>query len=482
MLKLCRPALAVLLVLALVPRGASATGKNPRSARIRGERVLSSVHFEGGMLVAQLSIRDVDEHQPSIVNGVLSDEAADLQLLLRLSTQAPGVMGLSVSGVPVPYQRILVHFDNLSASGSLDLALIPSVSVADGWFYSSHIALPALDAAGDPLGARWRISVERQPMVELVLDTDMDPAPTLWRATLPQPRLRFEGPLIDRALPYGPTPEADARVAAANLVLADIALGNFASAAAIYRRELTAWVQSLLDPRRYSEVEGLSTELLSDVDENILRALDVLPVSGECAPGRRAECRAWAGAALLRALALGVFAELEAARSVQADYHWDAAYVYSRALVRSLAESEDLCLSAWPAAAAPSTCEMVSSLDAAFADSAGALEADTARIRHAILSAAYQRVIDALAAQSIAQDIDNTAAQLRRVSGRGAFRLWWQRLSTEDRSSVDAVLASRAAVSRDHIANAARIFNVAAALVLDASEMLSPDAVAAREP
>ncbi|MEW5851935.1 MAG: iron transporter [Myxococcota bacterium] len=483
------------------PAVAAAVEKSTRSTPIPSAQELAeNVDLLGGAVETELIFQEVSGGRPSVVNGAVSDGAADLMIRVELRTRVDGVMGMLKAGETVPYQRVRVTIENLTTTDvdkTLTVELPPQVTRAHGWSYASNILLPPQQGTTNPFEDQYRITVTVQPRETMVLHDDATPPSPLWRSASPltaidEDTVSFAGVT---ALPAGNVDEATARTtaftSAKGLLSTDVA-----GARTVFTTTLQPWMLGLEDATLYAASHGLTTEVLADLEDNPRLALEQQTVRGDCNRDgiQGAECQQWADKGMQRGFVMAVLAHMDAALqrvddgdlslTAGAAHEWDLAWGYFQAVRSTAVSRETNCLTGPPAELTLQDCAMVAALDDAFVDGMNAILLDDgnglggfARTVETRLVKVYYYATTRYLMKMLKAVADVVTYNSARAEGRAFSTSIAHTLPAADRTAVDQAFAVRdpasfnAAVAVDVVS---RLNNALEGTHLGAAELLDP--------
>jgi hypothetical protein len=430
---------------------AVAAPKSTRAPALPGERVLGKVKLLADMAEVELTVMEPSADVPSVVNGALSSSEADFKLALAFHSESDGVLGLDVKEAFAPWQAVHVRITNLTTLQADRLAefdLAPHVSLGRGWYYGSHVRLPPQQTLENPFSDVYRLEITALPGPAVVLEADALPASPLWRGDAPLLLLDVTDRLGPTSrLPLGEAPAARAWVHAADVLRSRFNANDAAGASQTWWQQLAALVIPLENAAAYDAPLGMKTEMLADLGDSILSAVNGQPVHGDCGPLHASECGPVLEAALERAFTLATLQRMDAAvlDPMHAQDLWDEAFVFFDGALRTRAAAQELlCLQGPPAAPSLEDCALAP--DAAFVDGANAITRGDA----AALKTARSRV-QSLLLKRAAHDLGIHVWTMRQPITDGPFNE--QRAHARvtlallrpflDATTLDAILAER---------------------------------------
>jgi hypothetical protein len=412
----------------------------------------------GGAVQVAISLHDVSNAQPSVVNGEVNDGDADVRVRVSMTSTEAGVLGARVAHESLHYQRVHLTVENLSTAEAdrvLEVDLLPHVGL-QGWSYGSHLKLPPQESTLNPLQSRYRFTVTTQPLPLLALNPDALPASALWRSGSASPVLTFEArPGEITSLPVTDVSGVTAYRLSALEVRTRLMGEDFVGARAAYVTGLQALLQLLEDPSAYPHVQGLTAGALESVHDHVLSALSLQDVGGDCGPDHPGECVALAHAHLRRAFLLAVMRQAAGGAADQdlALSSWNDAWAYGQELRDWAVGLEVDCLTGPPYAPHMLDCSMNGPLQdallrganaAAAGEQAGLVE-EVDLVQRALTKIFYYAFVESLwrAVQGA------TDADVRRSEARAYFVALSHRLPLAVQNSATARLAERGTPSED---------------------------------
>lgn len=159
---------------------------------------VSSGEVFGGAITARVLVGPPEPFHPAVRNGVAESGSSDLRLVLDYHYRVKEQLGGKNEGEFVPYQTITVRIENLTTTepeNTVEFALHPAVSVAQGWHYASEVRLPPVNAETDLLSDQFRITVTSSSLGSVSIRSDALPASALFRPPAGEVVLLYDGEL-----------------------------------------------------------------------------------------------------------------------------------------------------------------------------------------------------------------------------------------------------------------------------------------------